>query len=128
MPQIVYDADTDREIEVTICESICGGANEAHGMPKHLTLLRFRADGSQQRMQYLQVEVLKQDRPEPPRDRPIFYTELEKLIKDHSKENADKTPDSVLLSLLDAAIRIVEANIVNSRLVDRKTATAQTNV
>lgn len=44
--------------EVTVCDSISGGANEVGGMPRELSLLRTKPNGTEVRQQYIQHNTL----------------------------------------------------------------------
>jgi len=52
-------------LEATICDSMSGGAQEKNGMPKELTLVRIKADGTEIRMRYVQAqeEALEEEKP-----------------------------------------------------------------
>lgn len=50
LPQVVDNG------QITVCDSISGGADLVDGMPRRLSLLRFMPDGTELRAVYLQVE------------------------------------------------------------------------
>ena len=50
-------AEGEPLLEVTICDSISGGANEFRGMPYQLTLVRRNCDGNEIRQRYTQASI-----------------------------------------------------------------------
>lgn len=53
LPLLVTDGH-ERLVEVTICDSISGGAGELNHMPTGLSLLRMLEDGTEYRQRYVQ--------------------------------------------------------------------------